>query len=144
MNYLLNGGSEELSLQVGTKADQDVNAITFDPTTLDATKSTLGIDSLTIKTKEDAIGGIDVIDNALAVVSKSRALLGSYQARLQSTSNNLEIQQGNLAEANSRIRDTDIASETAEVAKLNILSSAGTSVLGQANTSPSDALRLIG
>ena len=77
-------------------------------------------------------------------MNTSRAQLGALQNRLQSTIRNLEVKSENLSAANSRIRDTDIAEETANLAKSNILTSSSTSVLAQANNSSSQALQLIG
>ncbi len=75
---------------------------------------------------------------------KHPANLGALQNRLQSTINNLEVKTENLSAANSRIRDADVAVETAKLAKSNILTSAGTMVLSQANASGNVALKLIG
>ena len=66
------------------------------------------------------------------------------QNRLQSVINNLSITDENISEANSRVRDIDVASETAELAKNNILVQSGVSVLSQTNNSPSIALKLLG
>ena len=73
-----------------------------------------------------------------------RSNLGALQNRLQSTINNLNVKTENLAAANSRIRDTDVASATADMTKNNILSQSGVSVLAQANNAGQAALRLIG
>jgi flagellin len=62
---------------------------------------------------------------------------------LQSTVNNIQVSIENLSAANSRVRDTDVAAETAELTKQNILMQAGTSVLSQANSSTNNALQLI-
>ena len=77
-------------------------------------------------------------------VSGFRAYLGAIQNRLVSTSNNLQVNVENISAANSRIRDVDYADATATKAKNDILSSAGTSVLAQANMSGQNALKLIG
>jgi flagellin len=76
-------------------------------------------------------------------VSGIRADFGALQNRLQSTVNNIQVSVENLASANSRVRDTDVAAETAELTKQNILMQAGTSVLTQANSSTNSALSLI-
>ena len=73
-----------------------------------------------------------------------RADLGAIQNRLQSTITNLDISLENMAAANSRIRDVDIAAETAELARANILLQSGTAVLAQANASTAIALSLLG
>ncbi|MCK5883472.1 MAG: flagellin FliC, partial [Bacteriovoracaceae bacterium] len=73
-----------------------------------------------------------------------RAELGAKQNRLTSTAQNLQTSSENLSTANSRIRDTDYAAESAQNTKLSILSQAGTSVLAQANATGQAALKLIG
>lgn len=86
---------------------------------------------------------LSAIDQAIISVSGVRADFGALQNRLQSTINNISVSIENLSSANSRVRDTDIASTTAELAKNNILMQAGTSVLAQANSSGSSVLGLI-
>ena len=87
---------------------------------------------------------ISVLDDALIRVNGIRAKMGAAQNRLQSVINNLSITDENMSEANSRVRDIDVASETAELAKNNILVQSGVSVLSQTNNSPSVALKLLG
>ena len=76
-------------------------------------------------------------------VNAMRANFGALQNRLSSTINNLNIAHENLSAANSRIRDADIASETAELTRNSILMQAGVSVLGQANQAQQIALKLL-
>ena len=73
-----------------------------------------------------------------------RAGLGALQNRLQSTVDNLGVQHENISAANSRIRDTDVASASADSARNQVLLNANTSVLAQANQQPGLALKLIG
>lgn len=95
-------------------------------------------------TKVRAQESIQTLDAAIQQVSSYRAYLGSIQSRLGSTVNNLAIQGENLAAANSRIRDTDFAEETAKMTQAEILKQGGISVLAQANQSPQAALKLLG
>ena len=104
----------------------------------------LGIDGLTVENKEGAQDSLATLDNAIKSVSGFRAELGAKQNRLSSTVQNLQTSSENLSTANSRIRDTDYAAMTAKNTKLNILSQAGSSVLGQANATGQAALKLIG
>jgi flagellin len=76
-------------------------------------------------------------------LGKMRADLGAVQSRLDTTTSNLDIQVENLSAANSRIRDADIAHESAEMTSSNILQQAAVSVMAQANQAPQAALRLI-
>jgi flagellin len=77
-------------------------------------------------------------------VNAIRANFGAMQNRLTSTSANLLVADENLSAANSRIRDTDVAAETSEMTRNNILLQAGVSILGQANQSQQLALKLLG
>ncbi len=95
-------------------------------------------------TKERAQKSISTLDAAIQQVSGYRAYLGSIQSRLGSTVNNLAIQSENLSAANSRIRDTDFAEETAKMTQAEILKQGGVAVLAQANQSPQAALKLLG
>jgi flagellin len=96
-----------------------------------------------VNTKESAQATIGTVDQAIFKVNDHRAYLGSIQNRLQSSINNLGVQVENLEEARSRIRDTDVATETANLTKANILQQAGTSVLANANSQPQVALSLL-
>ncbi len=86
---------------------------------------------------------LDTLDTAIANVSSERANLGATQNRLQSTMNNLQVAVENTSAAESRIRDVDVASETAIMTRNNILTQAGTAILSQANQAPQAALSLL-
>lgn len=86
---------------------------------------------------------ITKIDKAIKAVSAQRADLGAAQNRLEHTINNLGTTQENLSEANSRIRDVDMAQEMMSFTKSNILSQAATSMLAQANSMPNSVLSLL-
>jgi flagellin len=86
---------------------------------------------------------LDTLDKAIAATSNTRATLGANQNRLQVTVANLQSASSNLSAANSRIRDVDVAAESANMTKNNILSQAGLAVLAQANQLPSAALSLL-
>jgi len=141
---MLNGEGEKLDIQVGQKNNPEMDRIAFDVGKLNVLTSALGVDGLTVANKESAQSSLDTIDNALNKLVENRAELGAMQNRLVSTVNNLNIYDENLSQAKSRIRDADMASETAELTKYNILSQAGVSVLGQANQNNMLALKLIG
>jgi flagellin len=84
------------------------------------------------------------LDAALGYVSSSRATLGAAQNRLQHTIANLSTTSENLSASNSRIRDVDVATESSNMAKFQVLEQAGVSVLAQANQMPQLALKLLG
>lgn len=141
---LLSGQGDKLDFQIGINNDQFQDRISYDSANTNATMSSLGISDITVSNKEGAQNALSIIDNAVETVSGQRAALGAIQNRLISTSNNLQITSENLNAANSRIRDVDYAQVAAQNAKNNILSSAGTSVLAQANAQGQNALRLLG
>jgi len=142
---LLNGQADkgELQFQVGVRSDSH-DRIVFDTKENDVRAGTLGIDSLNYKNADDARDAIDKVDQAMSRVSESRARLGAIQNKLQSTVNNLGVTKENLSEARSRIADTDVAAETSDLVRKNILQQAGVAVLAQANQTPQAALKLLG
>jgi len=141
---LINGEGSEKEFQIGLNNDETNDRIKYDPSAVSVKTEDLGIGGLSVATKGDAQANLEAIDEAMTKVSGGRAELGALQNRLQSTINNLEISNENMSAANSRIRDTDVASESAKLAQSNILTSSATSVLAQANASTQGALRLIG
>jgi flagellin len=141
---LLDGKGEKLDFQIGIMNDSANDRLSYDSGAISAKVSDLGVAGLGVETKDQAQTNLEKIDAAINGVNANRASLGALQNRLQSTISNLEVRTENLSAANSRIRDTDIAQESAEMTKANILSSAATSVLAQANSAGSTALKLIG
>lgn len=141
---LLDGTGGMLEFQVGVHNDPVLDRLRYDGTKANATLASLGLTGETVTTKEGAQVSLKKLDDALVQINGVRAELGATQNRLSSTVNNLAISDENLSAAKSRIRDVDVAAETADLAKNNILVQAGTSVLAQANQSGSAALKLIG
>jgi len=144
-SYLLDGTGGSLDFQVNTGGDNllGVDRISFDAFKLDVNTDKLGLDQLSVKSKVDAQHSLSQIDNAIESVSSTRAELGAIENRLSSTIRNLGVSVENLSAARSRIKDVDIAEETAELTKHNILMQAGTAVLAQANNAPKMALALL-
>jgi flagellin len=97
-----------------------------------------------VDSKASAQASIDMVDKAISKVASYRSDLGAVQSRLSSTINNLAIASENFSAANSRIRDTDFAEETARMTQSNIIKQGGVAVLSQANAAPQAALRLLG
>jgi len=95
-------------------------------------------------TRDNASALITTLDAALGSISSSRATLGAAQNRLQHTIANLGTTSENLSASNSRIRDVDVATESSNMAKNQVLEQAGVSVLAQANQLPQLALKLLG
>lgn len=141
---LLNGTGGVIDIQVGVKNDPFKDRISFNASAANASLEALGLTVENVSTKEGAQMSLDVVDNALVSINAIRANFGALQNRLVSTSQNLKIADENYSAANSRIRDADIASETSEMARSNILQQAAISVLSQANSSQQLALKLLG
>ena len=140
---LLNGTGAVFDIQIGTRNDPISDRLTFDASSADVNVAALGLNLASVSDKISAQNSLTSIDQAIISVSGIRADFGALQNRLQSTVNNIQTSIENLAAANSRVRDTDVAAETAELTKQNILMQAGTSVLSQANSSTNSALSLI-
>ena len=127
-----------LNIQAGTEAGNYIQL------TYEALNNTyLGINNCDVLT-EDACGTtIDAVKNAINLLSEQRALFGSYQNRMEHTYNNLQNVEENTQHAESRIRDTDMASKMVEYANHNILLQAGQAMLSQANRSNERVLQLL-
>ena len=104
----------------------------------------LGIGDLSVATFGDASAALVAIDNAISAVGGARADLGALTNRFQSTIRNLTNISENVSGARSQIRDTDFASETAELTRNQIIQQASTTILSQANQRPQAALQLLG
>ena len=102
------------------------------------------ISDIDISTFEGANAAMAAIDNALDKIGEERSNLGALQNRFESTSANLQVASENLTAANSRIRDADFATETAELSRTQVLQQAGISILAQANQRPQQVLSLLG
>ncbi len=143
-NKLLNGTGGLIEIQIGTRNNPFEDRIRYDSSLTDATVGSLGVSGDEISSKEGAQNALATIDNAILSINGSRAELGALQNRLVTVTNTLDINDENFSAANSRIRDVDIASETADLTKNNILSQSGVAVLAQANNASSLALKLLG
>jgi flagellin len=143
--FLLDGTGGSLDVQVNTGGDNllGVDRITFNAFKSDVNIDKLGLEELSVHDKVSAQRSLTTVDEAIDNVSSIRADLGAIENRLTSTIRNLSISIENLSAANSRIKDVDIASETAEMTQQGILMQAGISVLSQANSVPKMALSLL-
>jgi flagellin len=122
----------QIQVTVGTLVATDIDGAGTNLTTL------------AVDTAANARTSIESIDTAIATISASRGNLGSVQNRLESTIRNLQVTTENLSASESRIRDTDMATEMMAFTKNQILQQAGTAMLGQANQLPQSILRLLG
>ena len=140
--FAANGAKNTFTFQIGANSGQTL-AVTIGA--MDGT-SLLGSAVADFKLGDDGKNAgtmISNIDKAIATVSDQRAALGAVQNRLEHTINNLTATNENLSDANSRIRDVDMAEEMMTFTKSNILSQAATSMLAQANAMPNSVLNLL-
>ncbi|MCC7011030.1 MAG: flagellin FliC [Planctomycetes bacterium] len=135
---LLDGTTTSLSVQVGTNAGETITI-----SLSDMTSTTLGISSQNIGTTGGAASALTAIDSAIDSVTTTRGALGASQNRLSSSIASILNTRENLSGAESRIRDVDVALETADLTRNSILQQAAVSVLAQANTQPQLALSLL-
>jgi flagellin len=138
-------GSGAAKFQIGANAGEQISvAITkIDKTTLGGSVAAKKLSTMTISTAAGASQAMANLDVALSQVDSVRGNLGAKQNRLESTIANLSNVSENLSAARSRIVDADIATETSEMTKMNILQQAGVSILAQANQSSQLALSLL-
>ena len=142
MNLLdgtFSGATKQMKLQVGALSGQSIN---FSIANMCATKIGLKKD-LSVSTFTKAGSYMKSVQDAIEVVSKQRSAMGAIQNRLEHTIANLDTTSENTQSAESRIRDTDMASEMVTYSKNNILAQAGQSMLAQANQSTQGVLSLL-
>ncbi len=142
MNLLdgtFSGATNQMKLQVGALSGQSIN---FSIANMCATKIGLKT-TLSVSTFTKAGSYMKSVQNAIEVVSKQRSAMGAIQNRLEHTIANLDTTSENTQSAESRIRDTDMASEMVTYSKNNILAQAGQSMLAQANQSTQGVLSLL-
>lgn len=142
---LLDGTGGILEIQINTGGDNilGVDRLEYNSFKADVKTNRLGVSELALDTKVGAQHSLTAIEGAIDYVSAIRADLGALQNRLGSTINNIGTTVENLSAANSRIKDVDIADESSELTRNQILLQSGTSVLQQANTTSKMALQLL-
>ena len=137
--FFVLSAAQTVTLQVGSREGQTL-AIAVDG----ANTTDLGVSGINIDTMAGAVSALSIVDSALGLVTSLRATFGATQNRLEFTINQLEIQEENSSAADSALRDVDIARETINFTRNQILVSAGTAVLAQSNVIPQTALQLLG
>lgn len=126
---LSNGATSSVNVQVGINADANSQiAIEL----IDITTNGLGISTINLDTSANALAALSTLDVALGSVNSGRSVLGAVQNRLDSAINNAGIYIEAMASAEGQIRDTDFATETANLTKLQIMQQAGVAGLAQA------------
>lgn len=144
---LLDGTLSSAKLQIGAGASSvnviDISSVMSYPTTVTALGMDLSVNAATWKS-DNVRSYLSALDGALSTLNTRRSDLGAYQNRLESALENLTVMNENLKASESRIRDLDVANESANLTKYQILQQASASVLSQANNIPQIALALIG
>jgi flagellin len=135
-----NEGKSPLTLQIGDTSDS-FNQLQLE--IADMHVDSLGIEDVDISTQDGASAAIDLIKDAINKVSSTRGDLGAVQNRLEHTANNLSVMTENIQDAESTIRDTDIAEEMMSYTKNNILVQSAQAMLAQANSVPQGVLQLL-
>lgn len=135
---LLDGSYQNQRIQIGANAGQNLEI-----SIKDMRAEALGVDQIDLTTEEGADQAIDILDDAINQVSRERSRLGATQNRLGHTINNLSTMSINLTEAESRIRDADIAKEMMEFTKHNILAQVAQMMVAQAMQQQYSVLQLL-
>jgi flagellin len=140
------GAANAAVFQVGANAGQTitVSITAANASVLGGTTASTALNGLAVTNRSYASMAIENIDKAIGQVDTIRGDLGAVQNRFESTIANLSNVSENLSAARSRILDADIAQETSDMTKYNILQQAGVSILAQANQAPQLALSLLG
>ena len=138
---LLDGSSCSVTFQVGINTTVGIDQLNVSLTP--ALTTSLGLASVDVGSNGSTSYAISQIDTAIGSVAQLRGRFGSLQNRLQSTIANLGVAAESLSAAESRIRDVDVAYETAQLTRNNILQQASISILSQANQQPQAALQLL-
>ncbi len=139
------GSDAVMQFQIGANVDQNTRVFigTMTATSLGLKGMQGGDEQITISTPEDANMTLAAVDAALTTVTKQRADLGAYQNRFEMAAKGVNIAAENTQAAESRIRDTDMASEMVEFTKNQILTQAGTAMLAQSNSQTQTVLGLL-
>lgn len=138
---LLDGSSSSVTFQVGINTTVGIDQL--DVSLTPALSTSLGLSTIDVGSGGNTSYAISQIDTAIGNVAQLRGRFGSLQNRLQSTIANLGVAAESLSAAESRIRDVDVAYETAQLTRNNILQQASISILSQANQQPQSALQLL-
>jgi len=143
-DLIKNGTANAVTFQVGlNNATSDQISVSFNGIDLDDVV-TAGTTSISGTNSSNALAALSTIDAAIGTVSSARSGFGAAMNKLEVASNNIQTMRLNISAANSRIRDVDVAEETSQMARNQVLAQAGISVLAQANQLPQLAFGLIG
>ena len=138
-------GDQVMQFQIGANVEQNARVYigTMTATALGLKGAQGGDEQITIASPDEANATLATVDAALTTINKQRADLGAYQNRFEMAAKGVNIAAENTQAAESRIRDTDMASEMVEYTKNQILTQAGTAMLAQANSQSQTVLALL-
>lgn len=136
---ILDGSNKSFQFQVGANADQNITVVMKT-----MTAAAIDISGISMSTVESANEALSRVDRAVDTVSRQRATFGAVQNRLDHVVSNLAVAAENLQAAESRIRDTNMASEIVNFVRAKILQDSGLAMLMQANLKPESVLKLLG
>jgi flagellin len=128
---------------MGVTIDSDGNTFSMTGVNLGATQYT-GLNAATVGTTAGASAALTSVKTAITQLATDRATVGASVSRLNFTGEQLRVLEENISASNSRIKDVDVAEESTQFARYNILVQSGTAMLAQANQLPQNALRLLG
>jgi len=143
-NQTFNGVSLFTATALSVTTDGDSGSFTMAAINLSASAySNVTADTVSIATSTGAVAALGLVETAITALSTDRASVGANEERLNTNASELSLLQNNLSAASSAITDVDVATESTEFAKYQILVQAGTSMLAQANSDPQSVLKLL-
>ena len=140
---LLDGSASALTFQVGASDQASESQVVVDLSSANVGAIGTAVKALDVSSAANALTSLTTIDTNISTVSTERAKLGASQNRFEHTINSVNVAIENLSASESRIRDTDMASEMMNFTRSQILSQAGTAMLAQANQAPQSVLSLL-
>lgn len=143
-NNIIKNKDSIYDLQIGVNADKNLDQIHYDMGKIMDSSNNFGMASINLRSKESSQNSLSALDNMMSEISKSRAMLGSMSNRMESVIQNLQVSKENLSGSNSKIRDADVARESANRAKVQIAQSASLALLKLSNEQPGAILKLVG
>jgi flagellin len=144
---MLNSATGTLSVHFGSKdsaGSYTAGEGSISVSMVNVSRSALGVGGLNLGNTASAIAALRAVDSAIKAKDVARARFGYSMNRLESTAEVINIQTENLMASESRISDVDVAQEMAILTRNQVLAQAGIAMLGQANSMPQMALRLLG
>lgn len=143
-NNIIKNKNSVYDLQIGVNDDKNLDRIRYDMGKIMDSSNNFGIASINLRSKESSQQSLSALDKMMTEISGSRAQLGSMSNRMNSIMQNLQVSRENLSSSNSKIRDADVASESANKAKVQIAQSASLAMLKLSNDQPGTILKLVG